>query len=376
MPPTDDDFGDGRLGEQREGSRSRLIRLGDRSEQVSDVQFRLRAAGTRIEDEPGYFGPQTEAAVRSFQQQRTILVDGIVGPQTWSALVEASWVLGDRVLYLKHPPMRGDDVVMLQRRLNALGFDAGREDGIFGRLAHQAVRAFQKEYGIAEDGLFGPHTNNALRGLRVDRPGTAAGLREELQRTAGLQLSQAHIVIDPGHGGPDQGDRGARGATESEICWDLARLVAERLAQAGTQIRFTRTEPEDPDVSERARRANDVAADLFLSIHLNSHDEPTAEGACAYYFGGSSSGQALADAVQGELVKLGSRDCRTHARSYALLRETRMPAVLLEPAFISNPDEEKKLERLDHRTEIADAIVLGIRRYYEAVPESKNVTWG
>lgn len=353
---------------------SELIRLGDRSEQVSDVQFRLRALGAAIEDETGYFQDSTAAAVRSFQQKRAILVDGIVGPQTWNSLVEASWVLGDRVLYLKHPPMRGDDVVMLQRRLNALGFDAGREDGIFGRLAYQAVRAFQKEYGVAEDGLFGPHTHTALAGLRVDRPGTAAELREELRRRVGVKLSQARIVVDPGHGGPDLGGQGNGGAIEADICWDLARLVAERLVAAGSQVRFTRTEPENPDLSERARRGNDVGADLFLSIHLNSHDEPTAEGACAYYFGGSRSGEALADAVQGELVKLGSRDCRTHARSYDLLRETRMPAVMVEPAFITNPDEEKKLERLEHRAELANAIVSGIRRYYELSPGGTKIT--
>ncbi|MEA2498503.1 MAG: N-acetylmuramoyl-L-alanine amidase, partial [Actinomycetota bacterium] len=349
---------------------SRLIRIGDRSERVLDVQFRLRALGLSIEDEPGHFDAGTAAAVRAFQQRRAILVDGIVGPQTWNALVEASWVLGDRVLYLKHPPMRGDDVAMLQRRLNALGFDAGREDGIFGRLAYKAVLAFQKEYGIAEDGMFGAHTHKALAGLRVDRPGTAAELREELHRRVGIKLSQAHVMIDPGHGGQDPGERGPGGSAEADLCWDISRLVAERLVGSGAQVRFTRTEPEGPEVSERALRANEEGADFFLSIHLNWHDEPTAEGASAYYFGGSRGGQALADAVQTELVKLGSRDCRSHARSYSILRETRMPAVLVEPAFISNPDEEKKLERLEFRATIADALVAGIRRYYELVPGS------
>ena len=351
---------------------SRLIRSGDHSDRVSDVQFRLRALGFTIEDEPGYFADSTAAAVRAFQQRRAILVDGIVGPQTWNALVEASWVLGDRVIYLQHPPMRGDDVAMLQRRLNALGFDAGREDGIFGRLGYQAVLAFQKEYGIAEDGLFGPNTHRALSGLRVDRPGTAAELREELQRRIGIKLSTARVMIDPGHGGQDAGERGPNGNSEAELCWDISRLVAERLVGSGAHVRFTRTEPEGPDVSERARRANDEDADFFLSIHLNWHDEPTAEGASAYYFGGSRGGQALADAVQSELVKLGSRDCRSHARSYAILRETRMPAVLVEPAFISNPDEEKKLERLEFRATIADALVAGIRRYYELVPGASD----
>jgi N-acetylmuramoyl-L-alanine amidase len=335
------------------------------------VQFRLRALGFAIEDETGFFGDTTEAAVRTFQQRRAILVDGIVGAATWSALVEASWVLGDRVLYLKHPHMRGDDISTLQRHLNALGFDAGREDGIFGRLAYQAVRAFQKEYGIAEDGMFGPHTQRALAGLRVNRPGTAAEIREELSRRVGLKLSQAQIVIDPGHGGPDPGQQGAGGAQEADICWDIARLITERLVGVGAQVRFTRTEPEDPDVSERARRANDIDADVLLSLHLNWHDEPTAEGSCAYYFGGSRAGEALAEAVQNELVLLGARDCRCHARSYPLLRETRMPAVLLEPAFLSNPDEEKRLESLEYRVEVADAIVAGVKRFYELEPPNE-----
>jgi N-acetylmuramoyl-L-alanine amidase len=352
---------------------SSLIRAGDRSERVADVQFRLRGLGLSIEDEPGSFGSSTEAAVRTFQQQRAILVDGIVGPQTWNALVEASWVLGDRVLYLKHPHMRGDDVSTLQRRLNALGFDAGREDGIFGRLAYEAVLAFQREYGVADDGMFGPRTHGALAGLRVDRPGTAAELREELHRR-GIELADAHVMIDPGHGAGEPGERGANGNTEAEICWDIARLLAERLVASGAQVRLTRTEPENPDSSERAQRANDEGADMFIALHLNWHDEPTAEGASTYYFGTSRSGHALAEAVLTELVKLGCKDCRAHARSYAILRETRMPAVLVEPAFLSNPDEEKMLERLENKAAIADALLAGIRRYYELTPGGPETT--
>jgi N-acetylmuramoyl-L-alanine amidase len=102
-----------------------------------------------------------------------------------------------------------------------------------------------------------------------------------------------------------------------------------------------------------------------MSIHLNSHEESTAEGASTYFFGGSHAGEALADKLLNALVTLGARDCRSHARSYALLRETRMPAVLVEPAFISNPDEEKKLEDPDHLNALAAAIVSAVRRYHE-----------
>lgn len=343
-----------------------LIRQGDRSEQVADVQARLRGLGFKIEDEGASFGDSTHVAVRTFQQTRGILVDGIVGPQTWQHLVEASWRLGDRTLYVKFPPMRGDDVSTLQTRLNALGFDAGREDGIFGPLAHEAVREFQKEYGVLEDGMFGRRTLEALEGLRVDRPGTAARIREDMRSRRKDGLTGALVMIDPGHGGEDAGETGPSGVVERDVCWSLATLVAERLAASGARVRLTRAEPENPDESERARRANDTGADLFISLHLNSHREPTAEGACAYHFGTSAAGHRLAETLQDRLISLGARDCRVHARSYPLLRETRMPAVLMEPAFITNPDEEKRLDEMDQRIAVADALAQGVRDYFNA----------
>ena len=344
---------------------NKLIREGDRSDEVVDVQARLRAFGLDVDDEPGEFGPGTKRAVRAFQQTRGILADGIVGPNTWTELVEASWHLGDRDLYLKHPPMRGDDVAVLQKRLNALGFDAGKEDGIFGPAADRAVRAFQKEYGVPGDGIFGLTSHAALVGLRVDRPGTAARLREELRQLEGSGMTGALVVIDPGHGGPDPGEVGANGIVERDVCWGLAQRLADRLVSAGARVRFTRREPDGPDASERARAANEVGGDLFLSLHLNATEEPTAEGSSTYHFGGSSAGEAAADRIQDELKRLGLRDCRTHARSYTVLRETRMPAVLVEPVFITNVDEAKRLEDPEFLTDVANAIATGVRRYYE-----------
>ena len=344
---------------------SDLIREGDRSAEVADVQARLRGLGYNIDDEAGYYGSGTTAAVRAFQQDRSVLVDGIVGPHTWEQIVEASWYLGDRDLYLKHPPMRGDDVTALQARLNALGFDSGKEDGIFGVATDRAVRAFQKEYGVAGDGIFGLVSHSALMGLRVDRPGTSAQLREELRRIEKPGITGAMIVIDPGHGGEDLGDVTPAGTSESDACWEVATRIADRLASLGARVRFTRNETEGPDASTRAARANDVDADLFLSIHLNGHAEPTAEGSSTYYFGGSRAGEGFAEQIQEQLVRLGLRDCRSHARSYPILRETRMPAVLIEPLFISNPDEAKRLEDHDFLSSVADAIAAGVRRYFE-----------
>ena len=341
-----------------------LIREGDRSQQVADVQMRLRSLGIAIDDETGTFGSSTRHAVRSFQQGREILADGIVGPQTWSELVEASWRLGDRSLYLKQPPLRGDDVSALQKQLNALGFDAGREDGIFGTNTDGAVRAFQKEYGVAEDGIFGTITHAALSGLRVDRPGTARHLREQLSRNQHPGLQSALIIVDPGHGGTDPGER-AGALREADVCWELAVGLAARLSERGARVRFTRTEAETPDSSERARRANSYGGDIFISLHLNSHDKTNAEGTSTYYYGSSRVGEALADRIQDELVDLGLRDCRSHARSYTILKETRMPAVLVEPVFISNPGEAQRLEDPHFLQRVSASIARAVERYFD-----------
>lgn len=341
-----------------------LIREGDVSEEVADVQARLRAQGLSVEDATGIFGPSTTRALRAFQQRRGLIADGIVGVDTWRELVESSWRLGDRILYLKHPPLRGDDVMTLQARLTALGFNAGREDGIFGRDTDAALRAFQREYGVVEDGIAGPHSYAALEGLRSNRPSSAAGLREELQRAAHSGVHGTMLVIDPGHGGSDLGERSPSGEWEADICWDLSERLTEILTSAGARVRFTRTEAEGPEDSERARRANSLEADLLLSLHLNSHTEPTAQGSSAYYFRTSVAGAALAESIQSEVVALGLKDCRSHASSFPLLKETRMPAVLLEPAHVSNPDDAKQLDDPDFRALLARAMAAGLQGYY------------
>ena len=345
-----------------------LFKLGDRSDEVADIQSRLRSLGLPVDDDTGVFGPSTRQAVRAFQQHRGIVADGIVGPHTWNELVESGWKLSDRVLYLRHPPFRGDDVLALQARLNALGFDAGREDGILGHDTARAIRAFQREYGVAEDGIVGSRTYAALSGLRIDRPLTAAALREELRRSEKGGLFDSLVVVDPGHGGEDPGERGPNQLREADICWDIACRLASHLADAGARVRFTRTEADGPDDSERAKRANDLEGDLFISLHLNAHHEPTAEGTSTYYFRTSRTGALLAEHVQGALCDLGLKDCRSHASSYAVLKETRMPAILVEPAHITNPDDEKRLDDPDFREAVALAMSRAVRSYYEYPP--------
>lgn len=355
-----------------------LIRSGDRSDEVADVQSRLRALAFVVDDEAGAFGASTLLAIKTFQQQRGLIADGIVGPDTWSQLVEAGWRLGDRILYMRYPAFRGDDVLTLQGRLNALGFDAGMEDGIFGIDSHRAVTSFQREFGVTEDGIVGPHTTAALAGLRIDRPETAAALREELRRSEHEGIHQALVAIDPGHGGDDRGQEEDGGlvtkqewggigiGSEADLCWDLATRLADRLARQGARVRFTRLEAENPDSSARAGRANEISADVFISLHLNAHTEPTAEGSSTYFWRTSRAGAQLAELIQEELTNLGLQDCRSHSGSFSILRETGMPAVLVEPAYLTNPDDAKRLEDPDFRTAVADSLATAVRRYFEA----------
>lgn len=350
-----------------------LIRRGQTGAAVADVQTRLERLGFEIAPpERGVFGATTEAAVRAFQQRRGLDVDGIVGPITWRELVEASWALGDRILRLREPPMRGDDVRELQARLNALGFTAGKHDGIFGPTTAGALREFQRNLAIDEDGIAGRETFRALDRLTFftrHTLGTGPRTRERLLRGAGRPgIADKRLAIDPGHGGPDPGEPGPVDGGEAAAAFALAARVAHLLDASGAQTMLTRGPHDGPADSERARLANEFGADLFLSIHFNAHQSEAAEGAAAYFFEregvASEPGEHLAELLLAELTATGRQSCRSHGKAYPVLRETRMPAVAVEPCFISNPAEAKLLSDPASLDELARAIVRAIRRYF------------
>ena len=324
----------------------------------------------------GVFGPATEAAVRAFQQRRSLLVDGRVGSETWNELVEAGYRLGDRTLYLRMPMLRGDDVRHLQRRLNSLGFDAGREDGIFGDRADRAVREFQRNIAMQQDGIVGPETLHELERVRPATVDAKSGamLREvEALRRMDARLEGARVAIDPGHGPSDPGSIGPTGLTEADAAWELSEALANELRRRGAEPRVLRAGDEDPSVSERASRANEWGAEICLSIHVNATTDPRAEGSMCLYYGNettsSPAGQQLAEAIQEELTsRIGLTDGRVHSMSITILRETRMPAVQVEPCFVSNPREERLLSEEPFRRDIAIAVTRGVERFFGARP--------
>jgi len=195
-------------------------------------------------------------------------------------------------------------------------------------------------------------------------------LREgEALRRLSASLQGARIAVDAGHGGGDPGAGGPAGTREAEVTYRLARELVEELTARGAHPIILRSPAEDPPPSERARLANEFGAEILISLHLNSHDDPQAEGCSTYYYGregwDSRPGRRLAELIQDELTRrLGLKDGRAHAKGLPLLRETRMPAVHVEPCFITNPGEEALLAQESFRADVASCIAEAAERFF------------
>jgi len=356
----------------------RLVRPGDRGEAVRDVQARLArvpVGGTLDLAVDGAYGEATVRAVRHFQRTRGLAADGIVGPETWRALTEAGYQLGDRLLWHASTLMRGDDVLELQSRLNRLGFDAGQEDGIFGARTREALEEFQRNVGLAVDGVGGADTIAALvrmhRGHQSGGIGARVRQREALRRLAGRGLVGTRILVDPARGGPDPGHTGPGGTLEVDVSWQVARRLAARLSARGAAVTLTRGPSNGGSASQRARQANELDADLVVSIATNAHRNPVARGAASYYFGSgtfvSEAGYKLAQRVHQAMIEDGwTPDCGVHPVTWTLLRETRMPAVVVEPGFLTAPEEEVALASPQRQDRLAAALARGVAQFLAA----------
>src|SRR4051812_39731856 len=362
------------------------LRCGDRGAAVIDIRAALAALG--MLDNAGedlttgrhvaleVFDEDLDYAVRAFQQHRGLLVDGIVGEATYRALKEASYRLGARTLYHQFgAPLYGDDVATLQARLQELGFYTGLVDGHFGLQTHNALLSYQRESGLAADGICGPETLRSLYFLssRVTG-GSPHAIREEEQvRRSGPRLSGKRIIIDPGRGGGDHGliTRGPNGPiSEADVLWDLASRLEGRMTAIGMETFLSRPANRSPSDAERAATANTVGADLMISLRSATQPSPAANGVASFHFGNSHGsvstiGRMLADFIQREVVaRTGLRDCRTHGRTWDLLRLTRMPTVQVDAGYITNSRDRGMLVDPATRDSIAEGILAAVKRLY------------
>ena len=143
------------------------IRPGAEGKEVQDVQRRLRSLGYAIDSAEfgDCFGATTSAAVSAFRLSEDLPAGEEVDEATWNALVNATFALGDRILFLRIPYFHGSDVREIQTALRTLGFPCGPIDGIFGAHTERAVREFQTNVGLTSDGIVGDATFSALNRL-------------------------------------------------------------------------------------------------------------------------------------------------------------------------------------------------------------------
>ena len=317
-----------------------------------------RSATTIPPGELGSFGPTTERELRAFQEHRALRVDGICGRETWTALVESGFRLGDRMLYVRRPMLRGDDVVELQRRLNTLGFDAGKEDGIFGPDTAGALSEFQRNAGLGCDGIFGPDTADALARIGALKIGTlaegsVASVREREALRRGphrIEGRRVFLAVAPGFGaladrlmqGPPRGRR-HRGA----------RLLRHRRLGAGRGGEPLRRRPL---LRRPARRRARVPVQLLrlgpvpLRGRLSGRDR--------------GERRAAGGAARSRPTSAGAATRRCARRS--------MAAVLCEPAAHDDVAATRRL--VTGGGDVARAIVVGIRRGVEEPARPRRVS--
>ncbi|GAB3593779.1 N-acetylmuramoyl-L-alanine amidase LytC precursor [Corynebacterium faecale] len=370
---------------------SDVLRVGARSPRVAEVRHTLARLGViegytrdmsaktesrKYHEEDTFFDDVLSNHLKAFQQARGIIPSGEIDQLTLRVLREASYTLGARVLsYQPGNHLVGDDVVEVQTHLHELGFYTERIDGRFGEHTHRAVMDYQLNYGMQVDGICGPDTIRALGrlGLRI-KGGSANAIHErERVRNAGPRLTGKRVVIDPALGGANKGQivQGPFGEiSEAEILWDLATRLEGRMIATGVETILSRPHMDDPTPADRASIANAFGADLTLSLQCDSYPNDKANGVATFYFGseaGTSSltGETLSSYIQKEIVaRTPLSGCGSHARTWEMLRLTRMPTVEIVTGYLTNPQDLATLTDPAMRDQIAEAIVVAVKRLY------------
>lgn len=293
----------------------RLYHQGDRGEPVRDVQDRLIALGFDIaDDHTGVFDDGTRHAVAGFQADRGLPIDGIVGPDTWRSLVDAGYRLGDRMLYHRIPMMRGDDVAELQARLNSLGFDSAKVDGIFGPSTLRGLLDFQHNRGLAEDGIAGDLVASELRLVEraTQKPGREAVRERQWLQSLPESIAGQRIYIDPE----------CRSENESASTWIAATEASSCIQLLGGHPIISHSIDTTPPPSIRAQRANRLNVDIVIGLFVPQDGEEA-----VFYFSSehsrSEAGMVLAESVAARL------GLSAAGRTMPILKNTRSPAMVV-----------------------------------------------
>lgn len=188
-----------------------------------------------------------------------------------------------------------------------------------------------------------------------------------------MPVDKKCIVIDAGHGGYDPGKVASDGVNEKNINLAIASKLSSFLEQGGAVITNTRTEDlslsenKRQDLRSRADMANTGKADIFVSIHQNSFPKSNVKGAQVFYYKGSEEGKRLASLIQSRLKEVVDIDNERIAKAnnnYYVLKQIKIPSVIVECGFLSNSVEHDKLMSEQYQEKLAWAIYMGILDYF------------
>ena len=185
-----------------------------------------------------------------------------------------------------------------------------------------------------------------------------------------VKQNKFSVVIDPGHGGPDPGAIGINGIREADVVLQVSKIVEKILSERGVKVRLTRKNDVDLDLSQRVSFANNREADIFVSIHANASRGKRRDinGLETFYFRGWR-GRLLAKRIQKQILTVSpsSPDRGVKQGRFFVIKNTRMPAVLVEIGFLTGRLDARRLEKTAHRKRIAYAIAKGILEYLSKV---------
>lgn len=188
-------------------------------------------------------------------------------------------------------------------------------------------------------------------------------------------LSKRVIVLDPGHGGLDNG-ASVVGVNEDELNLKISFALKEELETRGATVYMTRTDDQDmtrrdynyskqDDMYLRALKVDEYQPDLFLSIHLNSSSS-SAWGSQVFYYKKSEEGQRLASCIHDQMKTLTGTRKNISSSSFYILRATQSLGVLIECGFLSNANERGQLKNKAYHKKLASAISDGIEDYFHS----------
>lgn len=200
--------------------------------------------------------------------------------------------------------------------------------------------------------------------------------------TVTLPVSGKTIIVDAGHGKPDEGAESSNGTTEAETNLKIALKLQNLLEQSGSAVLLTRSDENAiydvdaktlkqkkiSDIHNRVKIGNESSADIFVSIHLNKIPQQQYDGWQTFYKSGNSNGQKLAVSIQNNLNEAIQKENKREALkldTIYLMKNVEIPISVVECGFLSNPEEEQQLQNDEYQDKLAWGIYIGIMDYFQ-----------